>query len=887
MKRLSIGILAHVDAGKTTLSEALLYESGNIDAMGRVDNKNAFLDTERIERERGITVFSKQAVLEYGGRILTLLDTPGHVDFTAEMERTLWVMDYAILVISASDGIQGHTMTLWRLLKQYHIPVYIFVNKMDQPGTEKSFLLKELRKSFGEGCIDFTDTLQGDFLEQLAVCDEQLLEQYLETDNITDEQIAGLIKNRQVFPCMFGSALRDFGVHEFMEVLTKYTIPYGQQMLTEQTGFMEDAASSRDESFGARVFKIARDKQGNRLTYLKVTSGILKVRDTVTGWDNREIYPAGNLYSLHNAENEWSGKVNQIRIYSGEHYETVQAIEKGGICAVTGLAKTKPGMGLGVEECMPLPVMEPVVSYTVEPPEDVDAIAMLAMLQELSEEFPELSVSWQEENAVIQVKLMGEVQIGVLTTIIKDRFGIIVHFGEGKIVYKETICNTVEGVGHFEPLRHYAEVHVKMEPGEQNSGIQVLADCSEDLLDRNWQRLIMTHLEEKEHIGVLTGSALTDVRMTVVAGKAHTKHTEGGDFRQAAYRAVRQGLMQAQSRLLEPYYSFCLRVPVSFIGRAMTDMENMYAKVEPPVTEGDMASLNGIVPVSTLRDYQAVVNSYTKGKGSLFCTLAGYFLCHNEEEVMEACAYHPDEDLENPSSSVFCAHGSGYIIPWDEVPLHMHVESVIKEHKPDLPVSPVVAAQAYNFEEFIDEEQIDAILNKACHANEKPGKSMFKKQKPSQSPVYKGREKPRKKDKYLIVDGYNIVHAWEELSCLIEDNLDGARMRLLDIISNYQAFVKVETIVVFDAYKVKGNIGEMFDYHNIHVVYTKEAETADAYIEKLTHQISKDYQVTVATSDGLIQLITRGQNCIVMSARELKEEIENTNQKMREYIKEL
>lgn len=856
MKQLAVGILAHVDAGKTTLSEAMLYESGSIKIPGRVDDGNAFLDVESIERERGITVFSKQAVLKCGDETITLLDTPGHVDFSAEMERTIWVMDYAVLVISASDGIQGHTMTLWRLLETYGIPVFIFVNKMDQPGVEKERLLGELQKNFGEGCIDFTDTKSSQFLEQIAVCDENLLEQYLEKGVLTDEQVADMVKRRLVFPCFFGSALHFSGIHEFMAGLIKYAVPYSD-------GTAAGSGELPKDAFGARVFKIARDSQGNRLTYMKVTKGKLKVRDMV-------------------GETE---KVNQIRIYSGANYELVQEAGCGVVCAVTGLAKTKPGTGLGIESRAALPILEPVVTYTVEPVGDVDAIWLLARLRELSEELPELAVVWQEETSEIHVKLMGEVQMEVLTRTIADRFGVEVRFGKETILYKETICNTVEGVGHFEPLKHYAEVHVKLEPGERGSGIQVLTDCREDLLDRNWQRLIMAHLEEKEHAGVLTGSVLTDVRMTVAAGKAHAKHTEGGDFRQAAYRAVRQGLMQAESQLLEPYYTFRLQVPVSLVGRAMTDIDNMYGKAEPPVIDGDMAELKGTVPVSAVGDYQITVSAYTKGKGSFFCTLAGYGPCHNAEEVIAGFDYHPEADLENPSSSVFCAHGSGYIVPWNEVTAHMHVESVLADENRGMDAQSVFTPDTSLQEEFLDDEQIEMILNRTSRANEKPGKRAYKKHKSLPDTTYKGKGKPGHQDKYLIVDGYNIVHAWDELNCLTQDNLDGARMKLLDILCNYQAFVKMEVIVVFDAYKVKGGLGEMFDYHNIHVVYTKEAETADTYIEKLTHQISGNYQVTVATSDGLIQLITRGQNCIVMSARELKSEIEETERKIREYMK--
>ena len=866
MRRLSVGILAHVDAGKTTLSESLLYKSGNIKKLGRVDNKDAFLDTEELERARGITIFSKQAVMNLQDTVITLLDTPGHVDFSAEMERTLWVMDYAILVISGADGVQGHTMTLWRLLERYHIPVFLFVNKMDQPGIDKMTVFSDIQKHLDDGCVDFSDCTTEEFTEQIAMCDEALLESYLEGNSLERERICELIIQRKVFPCFFGSALKLDGINDFIQGLLNYTMekPFSKEL-------------------GARVFKISRDSQGNRLTYMKITGGNLKVRNNLEGLSNN---------GLHNTEDEnvrikWEEKVNQIRIYSGEKFETVNEAVPGMICAVTGLTKTYPGEGLGAEEAADIPMLEPVLTYSLELPDDMDAARFLPMIKQLEEEEPDLHVLWQEETQTIQLKLMGEVRIEVLRKLIDDRFGVLVNFGMGHIVYKETIRNIVEGVGHFEPLRHYAEVHLKLEPGEEGSGMQYFTDCSEDILDKNWQRLIVTHLEEKEHVGVLTGSAITDMHITVVAGKAHTKHTEGGDFRQATYRAVRQGLMQAESVLLEPYYEFRLVVPTEMTGRAMTDIENMSGHFEPPVVEKEKTILTGTVPVATMQGYQVMVNSYTKGMGSLSCTLKGYGPCHNEEEVIEKIGYQAEEDLQNPSSSVFCAHGAGFIVSWNEVKDYMHVESGIQSAKN--PESAIAATQVQSnglFEYSIDEEQIEAILNRTYHANEKPSKHFYKKQQRNPITTYRGQSQPKLKEKYLIVDGYNIVHAWDELKCLINDNLDGARMKLMDILSNYQTFTQYETIVVFDAFKVKGNLGEMFDYQKIHVVYTKEAETADSYIEKLTHKISKNYQVTVATSDGLVQLITRGQNCIVMSAKELKEEIERVNASIREYLAE-
>ncbi|MCI8508362.1 MAG: GTP-binding protein [Lachnospiraceae bacterium] len=869
MKRLTVGILAHVDAGKTTLSESMLYESGTIEKPGRVDNQNAFLDTEELERARGITIFSKQAVMECGDTVITLLDTPGHVDFSAEMERTLWVMDYAVLVISGADGVQGHTVTLWRLLERYHIPVFLFINKMDQPAADKDKLMQDIQKHFGEGCIDFSGEDSEAFQEQIAVCDEALLEDYLEKMTVSKEDISRLLLQRKIYPCYFGSALKLEGTAIFMQGLLRYMMEREYK-----------------KEFGARVFKIVRDRQGSRLTYMKITGGSLKVKGSLCGYVRKGLHHTGGEEEVaKTSAYDWEEKVNQIRIYSGEKYNLAEEALPGMVCAVTGLSQTYPGEGLGVEPQADIPVLEPILTYAVELPEDMDAAKMLPLLRELEEEEPELQVLWQEETGTIQIKLMGEVQTEVLKKRIYDRFGVVVGFGAGSIVYKETIADTVEGVGHFEPLRHYAEVHLLLEPGEEGSGMQFLMDCSEDMLDRNWQRLILTHLEEKEHIGVLTGSVLTDMRITVVGGRAHTKHTEGGDFRQATYRAVRQGLMQAKSVLLEPYYEFCLEVPIEMIGRAMTDIENMHGSFDAPVLDGETAVLRGSVPVAAMRDYQITMNSYTKGRGNLLCTLKGYGPCRNSEKVIENSQYHAEQDIENPSSSVFCAHGAGFIVPWNQVKDHMHVESSFdKNSELSALEEQKVDTLQNSFDYSIDEEQIQAILNRTFHANEKASKHINNKRQKVQAAVYKGQEKPRYKEKYLIVDGYNIVHAWTDLKALVEDNLEGARMKLLDILCNYQAYVKCELIVVFDAYKVKGNLGEMFDYHNIHVVYTKEAETADAYIEKLTHKISKDYYVTVATSDGLVQLITRGQNCVVMSARELEEEVERVNNELREYM---
>ena len=851
MKNITVGILAHVDAGKTTLSESMLYESGAIRSMGRVDNRDAFLDTDEQERARGITIFSKQAVLDYKDVHVTLIDTPGHVDFSAEMERALWIMDYAILVISGSDGVQGHTKTLWRMLRQYQIPVMVFINKMDQPDTDESLLMTELQKEFGNCCVDFSAEKNEAFYESVAVCDEILLEEYLsgafEHDGIPTERMRELVKEQSLVPCFFGSALKNQGVADFLEGMTN---------------LMDCPLAGTQQ--GARIYKIGRDSQGNRLTYLKVTGGILKVKDFIG-----------------------EEKINQIRIYSGDKYEAVGQAEPGMVCAVTGLLNSYPGQGVGIEKNADLPMLEPVLTYTVGLPEDMDCGRMLPLLQQIEEEEPELQVEWQEETDTIQIKMMGPIQIQVLQKQIFERFRVWVTFENGKIVYKETIENKVEGVGHFEPLRHYAEVHLLLEPGEPGSGMEYSLMCSEDVLDKNWQRLILTHLEEREHAGVLTGSPITDVKITVVGGRAHTKHTEGGDFRQATYRAVRQGLMQAKSHLLEPYYEFSMELPLENLGRAMTDVENLHGTANPPIIENERAVLTGKAPVSLMQDYQIEMNAYTKGQGILNCSLAGYGPCHNEEEILEQFHYNPDNDMRNPTGSVFCAHGAGFIVPWDQVKDYMHVDSVLQPQRKSFQQevdSEIAARKAHLFEGVIDEEQIEEIIQNSSHKNQRKTKHYQKKRNSVSDHAYKGTAKPKYQTKYMIVDGYNILHAWDDFNCLLEDNLDGARARLMDILCNYQAYKKCELILVFDAYKVKGNIGEMFDYHNIHIVYTKEAETADTYIEKLTHQMAKDYYVTVATSDGLVQLITRGQNCVIMSARELREEIERINEEIRSYL---
>lgn len=844
MKKIVIGILAHVDAGKTTLSESLLYLSGKIRKLGRVDNKDAYLDNYELERARGITIFSKQAVFEIANTQITLLDTPGHVDFSTEMERTLQVLDYAILVISGVDGIQGHTKTLWRLLSIYQIPVFLFVNKMDQNNTDKERIMNELKKQLGDGCIEFVQGETENFKDQLAMCDEALMEAYLETGNISRTQIQKAIRERKVFPCFFGSALKLDGVEEFIQGIVEYgEAPYYHS------------------EFGARIFKIGRDEQGNRLTYMKITGGILKTRDAVSN-------------------GVWEEKVNQIRVYSGQKFEAVNEVEAGSVCAVTGLSQTKPGEGVGREEASNIPILEPVLSYQILLPKDCDPRVMLPKLQLLEEEDPELHIVWDEQLKEIQVQLMGEVQTEVLQSLIQSRFGIEVSFDSGKIVYKETIANVVEGVGHFEPLRHYAEVHLLMEPGERGSGLQFELECSEDLLGKSWQRLILSHLEEKIHKGVLTGAAITDMKITLVSGRAHNKHTQGGDFREATYRAVRQGLRSAESILLEPYYTFQLELPEKMVGRAMTDIEQMHGTSQLLHIEGEMAVLAGTAPVAAMRNYQRDVMAYTKGQGKLFCSLKGYEPCHNTEEVIKMLGYDSERDVANPSDSVFCANGSGFVVSWNEVKEYMHVESYFQK-KEYLPKEATENQASYSEEKTIDPEEIDKILNQTYYANQGK-KSVWQKPRTVLDSYYKPttyiREPNEAKVEYLLVDGYNIIFAWSELKELAKVNLDSARFKLLDYLSKYQGVQECQIIAVFDAYRVERNHEDIIDYDNLHVVYTREAQTADQFIEKFAHYNQKKYNITVATSDGLQQIIIRGAGCSVMSARELKEEIERVTE---------
>ena len=849
-----IGILAHVDAGKTTLSEGLLYESGSIRSMGRVDNKDAFLDTHEIERNRGITIFSKQAVFRFGEMEITLLDTPGHVDFSAEMERTLQVLDYAVLVISGADGVQGHTQTLWSLLEKYKIPTFLFINKMDQPGTDKQWILTELKNRLDEGCVDFSRECGEDFYEDIAVCDEGLLNTYLDSGRIGSRDIAEIIAERRVFPCYFGSALKADGVREFLQGIGSYTRPVDYP-----------------EEFGAKVFKISRDEQGSRLTHLKVTGGVLKVRSALIQKPKEE-------------------KVSQIRIYSGEKYQTAEEAQAGMICAVTGLADTRPGDGFGIEDTGYEPALEPVLTYQVILPEGVSAGVMLPKLRQLQEEEPELHIVWNEQLQEIQVQIMGEVQLEILKSLIAERFDTEVEFGTGNIVYKETIKNTVEGVGHFEPLRHYAEVHLFMEPLEPGSGLQFDTQCSEDMLDKNWQRLILTHLQEREHSGVLTGSAITDMKITLAAGRAHLKHTEGGDFRQATYRAVRQGLKQAESVLLEPYYEFRLEVPQQMVGRAMSDIERMYGEFENPQTEGEMSVLTGSAPVSEMNGYQREVIAYAKGRGRLFCALNGYRPCHNADEVIENTGYDSERDTDNPTGSVFCSHGAGFTVSWDKVKDYMHVDSQLTDNEKETEEENAVR-RSYTEEEWIDTEEIDRILEQTYFANRKKKTGWAKKKLERtiddyKSSAFRASVKKKPGEKYLLVDGYNIIFAWEELKELAEASIDGARTKLMDILCNYQGYRKCTVILVFDAYRVEGHACEVSRYHNIHVVYTKEAETADQYIEKTVHEIGKRYQVTVATSDRIEQVIIMGQGARRLSARDFREEVMLAQRQIRENLGE-
>lgn len=845
-KKLAVGVLAHVDAGKTTLTEAMLYTGGRLRRLGRVDHGDAFLDTDQLERRRGITIFSKQAVLPLQDRELTLLDTPGHVDFSAEMERVLQVLDYAVLVLSGVDGVQGHTETLWRLLAQHQIPVFLFINKMDLPGPGRAALLDELRRRLSPDCIDFG---AGDLAEELALREEPLLDAYLSGKPLPEDDVAQLIAARRVFPCWFGSALKLEGVADFLGGLAKYTRPpfYG-------------------EAFGAKVFNVSRDAAGTRLTHLKVTGGCLKVKEMLRGQG-------------------WEEKADQLRVYSGEKYQLLEEAAAGTVCAVTGLTRTKPGEGLGAQAASMPPVLEPVLRYQLLPPPGCDAHTLLPKLRQLEEEDPQLHIRWNAAAGEVQVQLMGEVQREVLQSVIRDRFGAEVSFGPGSICYKETILAPVEGVGHFEPLRHYAEVHLLLEPLPQGSGLRFASRCSEDALDRSWQRLVLTHLAEKEHRGVLMGAPITDMKLTLVAGRAHVKHTEGGDFRQATYRAVRQGLKCAQSQLLEPWAAFRLEVPADCVGRAMADLQRMAGSFDPPETQGEQAVLTGRVPMAGVGDYPRDVVSYTKGRGRIVLTPQGYAPCHNAKEVLAAAGYDSEADPDDPTGSVFCAHGAGFLVPWDQVRRHMHVDSGLTfgEHGPALPAPAPLRAAPVRYAGTLEEDkELEAIFTRTFGPVRHRDFLYYQSARQAERQAPAAPQEPVRD--YLLVDGYNILFAWEDLKELARRDLDAARQKLMDTLCNYQGFTQTAVILVFDAYKVPGGTGEVERYHNIHVVYTREAETADMFIEKATYDLAGRHRVRVATSDGMEQLIILGHGALRISAMAFREEVDAVEQRIRELI---
>lgn len=883
MKKIVLGILAHVDAGKTTLAEGILHACGTIRKAGRVDHKDAFLDNGEMERARGITIFSKQARVTWKDCDITILDTPGHVDFSAEMERTLQVLDYALLVIDGKDGVQGDVHTLWQLLGRYRVPVFIFVNKMDQPGTDREAVLTELRNKLDNNIMEIPSDIasEPEAAEELAMCSEQLMEEYLENGSIEADSVNDAICERKLFPCFFGSALKEEGITELLD---------GINSMTENMEYPEE--------FGARVYKIGRDASGVRLTYMKVTGGTLRVKMMV-----------GNSCSA-DGDNVWEEKADQLRLYNGAGYQMAEKVEAGDICAVTGLLKTFAGQGLGIESENSAPVLEPVITYRLILNDETDPVVALGKVRQLEEEEPELHVTWQEESREIHIQVMGQVQMEILKSTLAERFGIEAEFDAGSIVYKETLAEPVVGIGHFEPLRHYAEVHLLMEPGERGSGVQIASLCSSDELDKNWQRLILTHLEERIHPGVLTGSELTDVRIILIAGRAHDKHTEGGDFRQATYRAVRQGLRSGRNILLEPWFDFRLEVPADNIGKAMSDVTRMHGEFQPPVTEGDKCILTGSAPAAAMRDYSREVTAYTRGHGRLTCTLKGYEPCHNAEEVIAGCGYDPEADTANPTGSVFCAHGAGFVVPWYEVRDYAHVEdgwkpdddsgtytanAVNNENEIGGIAVPLKNASYRSSEQYITQEEIEEIFRQTYR--KKPEElSLFKKHNGrkysntgSQDRTGRVSEKrhiPKQEplDEYLLVDGYNIIFAWPELNELSKDNLDSARRKLMDILCNYQGYKGCNLILVFDAYKVKGNPGSVEKYHNIYVVYTKEAETADQYIEKTVHDMHQTppnkgrYRVTVATSDALEQMIVWGNGAQRISALGFKADVENASQ---------
>ena len=853
MKNIVIGILAHVDSGKTTLSEALLYCSGSIDKQGRVDRKDSFLDNITLERERGITIFSKQAVFDYGKTHFTLLDTPGHVDFSAETERTLKVLDYAVLVISGTDGVQSHTYTLWKLLEKYNIPCFIFINKMDINVPNKYELLSHLKTKLNEGCIDFSDS--DSMNENIALCDERLLDIFSEYGKIEDKDISDAIRERKVFPCMFGSALRLEGITEFLDCISRFT-----------------CMREYPKEFGGVVYKISEDNKHNRLTFLKITGGVLKVKEV-----------------LESEKNTSGEKVDQIRIYSGAKFTQTDSASVGTVCAVTGITFARSGDILGYEKNEITPILSPVLTYTIYPPKGLDSSTLFAKLRILEDEDPQLNVEWNEITKEIRVQLMGDIQLEILRSVIKERFDIDVTFDKGSIIYKETIIDTVEGVGHFEPLKHYAEVHLLLRPGKPGSGIVIRSECSEDVLDRNWQRLILTNLSEKTHLGVLTGSPITDIEIILVSGKAHLKHTEGGDFRQASYRAVRHGLRCATSVLLEPIYDFMLEVPKENIGRAMSDVQRMKGKFYPPEITGDMTVLKGSAPAFYMQDYTKEVIRYTKGKGRLVCSLKGYEPCTNANEVIEAISYNPDADLQNPCGSVFCSHGAGYNVKWDEVKKYMHLPEYLAKQG---------TAEEYSKERILakcaTQKDVFALDRELMQLFEQTYGTVKRKTEQTSAVRYDAKESSYKRKgstaydgkEYLLVDGYNVIFSWEELNSLAKENIDVARNTLINILCNYQGYKGCELILVFDAYKVKSNTREVETEGNINIVYTKEAETADMYIEKVTHNLAKNNRVRVVTSDGLEQLIILGSGALRISSRAFKEEVQQAESDIRRIITE-
>ncbi len=826
-----MGILAHVDAGKTTLSESILYNSGIVQEMGRVDNQNAFLDNHYIEKERGITIFSKQARLNIGENNITLLDTPGHVDFSAEMERTLWILDYAILVISGADGIQGHTKTLWKLLKQYKIPTILFVNKMDISYKKKMDIMKELNEKFSERCCDFSEFGSDEFYENYALLDEERLEEFLKTGIISESVIQKMIVNRKVFPCYFGSALKNTGVLEMLDGLSR--IIQGNRYST---------------NFGARIYKVTRDAQGEMLTHLKVTGGVLNVKDQI----------------------EEVGKINQIRMISGEKYQVINSVYPGGICAVTGLQGVLTGRGIGFESNAPTPTIQPVLRYTLIYEQHISEKIMLEYLKKLEQEIPELSVSTDEVNGDIQICGMGEVQMEIVQQLIYEQYQIKIAYGPGKVTYKESIQEKTEGVGHFEPLRHYAEIHVLLEPLNSGAGIIYKNECKQEMLPLNWQKTAMTYLKE-EYPGVLTGSPITDIKITLLSGKIHEKHTEGGDVREAVRRAIRQGLKKAKSILLEPYFNFQMHIPKDAIGKALFDLEQMHGVFEPPEVFEEYMKISGKGPVICMSNYAKDLMSYTGGVGQIEFSPGGYELCHNEEEVIEQYHYCSEEDLQYPTGSLFCKHGSAFYIPWDQVENYMHIDNKKIQTSVEDRLMEKTYIEKENDRIGIGEDEIEKIINQTSFANAKI-KSIKHRKSMKLKSVKKhiNHVQTIKKESYLLVDGYNVIFAWKELKELAELDMEAARVRLLEILSNYQGILKEYIIVVFDAYKVQGSISSILDYQNIKLVYTAMDETADSYIEKFVYENCENYNITVATSDYLEQITVRGKDCRIISARELE-----------------